>query len=131
MQPLRASLFIAFALSAFLSRGATFIVTNTADAGAGSLRQAILNANAAAGADVIQFNIPGPGTHTISPLSALPTVTGPLLVDGTSQPGFAGTPLLELSGDLAGITASGFWLTAGNSAVVGMVINRFRNAGIL
>jgi hypothetical protein len=41
---------------------ATFSVTNTADSGAGSLRQAILNANAAAnsgGPDIITFTIPG------------------------------------------------------------------------
>src|ERR1043166_203459 len=131
MQPLRTALFLAFAFSAFHCRAATFVVTNTADAGAGSLRQAILNANAAPGADVIEFNIPGAGAHTISPLSALPAMTGPVLIDGTSQPGFAGTPLIELSGDLAGITSSGLWLTGGNSAVAGMVINRFRNAGIL
>ena len=43
----------------------TFTVTNTNDAGAGSLRQAILDANASAGADDIVFAIPGPGVHTI------------------------------------------------------------------
>src|SRR5215471_6308886 len=36
----------------------TFVVTNTNDSGAGSLRQAILDANANAGADTINFNIP-------------------------------------------------------------------------
>jgi hypothetical protein len=37
---------------------ATFVVTTTSDSGAGSLRQAILDANANAGADTITFNIP-------------------------------------------------------------------------
>jgi hypothetical protein len=35
---------------------ATFTVTNTNDSGAGSLRQAVLDANAAAGADTIVFD---------------------------------------------------------------------------
>lgn len=38
-------------------------VTNTNDSGAGSLRQAILDADATN--DVIDFNIPGPGIHII------------------------------------------------------------------
>ncbi|HEU5249882.1 MAG TPA: hypothetical protein VFW15_07830, partial [Thermoanaerobaculia bacterium] len=54
---------------------ATFVVVNTSDSGAGSLRQAILDANAAPGADLIGFSIPGPGVHTISPLSSLPALT--------------------------------------------------------
>ena len=52
---------------------ATFTVTNTDDTGAGSLRQAILDANATPGVDTIAFNIPGAGVQTISPASQLPT----------------------------------------------------------
>ena len=46
---------------------ATYSVTNTNDSGAGSLRQAILDANTNAGADTITFAI-GTGPQTISPL---------------------------------------------------------------
>src|SRR5262249_39269724 len=46
------------------------VVTNTNDSGPGSLRQAILNANAASAPSAIAFAIPGAGTHTISPVSA-------------------------------------------------------------
>ena len=60
---------------------ATFTVTNTDDSGAGSLRQAILDANANAGADTITFNISGTGAHTITPASALPTITGTVIID--------------------------------------------------
>ena len=56
---------------------ATFTVTNTNDSGAGSLRQAILDANAQAGTDTISFNIPGGGVHTIAPATPLPTITDP------------------------------------------------------
>src|SRR5436190_13609255 len=66
---------------------ATFTVLNTADSGAGSLRQAILDANATAGADLINFTIPAAGVQTISPLSALPDITDAVTIDGYSQPG--------------------------------------------
>ena len=55
---------------------ATFLVLNTNDSGADSLRQAILSANAAAGPDVITFNIGGGGVQTIAPTSPLPAITG-------------------------------------------------------
>src|SRR4051794_28448841 len=65
----------------------TFTVTNTADAGPGSFRQALLDANALAGLDTVAFSI-GSGVQTIRPNSALPTITDPLVIDGTTQPGF-------------------------------------------
>src|SRR5258708_1101639 len=103
----------------------TFTVTNTNDSGPGSLRQAILDANAHAGADMIVFTIPGAGVNTIAPASALPTITDPVTIDGTTQPGFAGSPIIELSGAIAG-PANGLNITAGSSTVLGLVINRFK-----
>src|SRR5581483_11449800 len=76
---------------------ATFIVTVTSDSGPGSLRQAILDANNTPGTDNITFSIGG-GAQTISPTSSLPTITGPVSLDATTQPGFAGTPLIQLDG---------------------------------
>src|SRR5262245_30761399 len=68
----------------------TFTVTNIADSGPGSLRQAILDADAATGGrQTIEFAIPGPGVQTIAPTSPLPAITAPVLIDGFSQPGFA------------------------------------------
>ena len=107
----------------------SFIVVNTNDAGAGSLRQAILNANASAGADIISFAIPGAGPFTITPASALPTITNPVVIDGTTQPGFTGTPIVELSGASAG-GGNGLTISAGGSTVRGLAINRFGAAGI-
>ena len=79
--------------------GRTLLVTNTSDSGPGSLRQAILDSNADAGdVDRISFNIPGTGVRTIAPVTALPAMTQPAIIDGTTQPGFAGTPIIELSG---------------------------------
>jgi hypothetical protein len=64
-----------------------WVVTNTNDAGTGSLRQAILSANANPGKDTITFNIPGGGVHTIMPVTLLPKLTDPVVIDGYTQPG--------------------------------------------
>jgi hypothetical protein len=67
---------------------ATFTVTNTNDSGAGSLRQAIDDANANVGVtDAIEFNIPGVGGHVITPASDLPAIADPVNVRGYLQPG--------------------------------------------
>ena len=107
----------------------TYAVTNTNDNGTGSLRRAIDSANTNPGLDVITFNIPGGGPQTISLLSALPTITGPVILDGWTQPGFSGTPIIEVSGLSAGTNINGLVLTGGNSTVRGLVINRFPGAG--
>src|SRR5262245_43519225 len=91
---------------------AVLLVNTTADSGPGSLRQA-LNDAYGAGADTIMFNIPTSdsgytGTYwSIQPLTGLPAISkgtgydaGDLVIDGTSQPGWAaGAPVIELSGD--------------------------------
>ena len=69
------------------AHGATFTVTNTANSGPGTLRQAILDANANPGLDTINFNLPGSGVQTIAPTNALPAITNAVFIDGFSQPG--------------------------------------------
>ena len=107
---------------------ATFTVTNVNDSGPGSLRQAILDANSNDGTDLINFHI-GTGVRTISPLSFLPSIVGRVTIDGTTQPGYAGTPIIEIEGSQAG-TASGLIIFAGFSTIRGLVINRFAGDGI-
>jgi hypothetical protein len=72
----------------------TFTVLNTNDIGPGSLRQAILDANAnpnSGGPDLIDFNIPGAGVHTVfvggTTGMGLPAITDPVTIDGYTQPG--------------------------------------------
>jgi titin len=110
---------------------ATFTVSNTNDAGAGSLRLAILDSNATPGLDTIAFNVPGAGGHTITPLSPLPFVTDPVILDGTTQPGYAGAPLIQLSGGSAGAGANGLVVTAGGTLVRGLAVGGFSGIGIL
>ena len=74
-------------MSATLAFGATFNVTTTADSGAGSLRQAITDANTNPGADTIQFNIVGSGVQTITPATPLPPITEAVTIDGYTQSG--------------------------------------------
>src|ERR1044071_2859000 len=107
---------------------ATFTVTNVNDSGPGSLRQAILDANSNDGTDMINFHI-GTGARTISPLSPLPSIVGRVTIDGTTQPGYPGTPIIEIEGSQAG-TASGLIIFAGFSTIRGLVINRFSGDGI-
>src|SRR5262245_48602467 len=98
--------------------GAQFVVTTTADSGAGSLRQAINDANNTAGLDSISFAIPGAGPHTISPTMGLPDITEPVRIDGYTQPGATGTVrLINLDGAIL------TFLTVSTGSVVrGLVI---------
>ena|GEM_PF-3461800 len=68
---------------------ATFTVVNINDAGPGSLRDAIIQANAAIGHDLIDFNILGVGVQTISLQTPLPWLTdmNGVTIDGLTQPG--------------------------------------------
>jgi CSLREA domain-containing protein len=115
------------------------VVTNTDDTGTGSLRQAILDGNAAPGPDLIVFNIPGSGVRTISPSSALPAITDTAFIDGYTQPGARPNTvdpgdnavlLIELNGSTAGAGAVGLNFQASSCAVRGLVINRFKGSGV-
>jgi hypothetical protein len=113
-------------------------VTNTNDTGAGSLRAAIKLANTTPGTDPIVFNIPTndpgynatTGAFTIQPLSALPTITDSIVIDGTSQTGYSDRPLIELDGSNAGASVDGLGLSATDSIIRGLAINRFSSDGI-
>jgi hypothetical protein len=120
--------------------GATIAVTENSDAlhASGcaatgsppcSLRDAITFANARPGADIIAFAI-GTGPATIRLASPLPAITGPVVVDGAKQPGWAGFPLVEIDGSAAGDEAAGLRITAGASTVRGLALNRFRSASL-
>jgi hypothetical protein len=108
-----------------------FVVSTAADAGPGSLRQAILDANANSAGSTITFDLPGTGMHTIALSSTLPAITAPVVIDGAGQPDYNGRPLIALDGSAAGSGANGLTLTAGNSTVIGLVIHSFAGTGIL
>ena len=103
---------------------ATITVTNTNDSGAGSLRDAIEASNASVGVlDTIAFNIAGSGVHTISAATSLPAITDPVTIDGTTQPGYAGSPLIEITAGTP--LGEGLRVTAGASTIRALVVNSF------
>ena len=146
-----------------VAQAATFTVNSTGDTGDFStgdgicsdgtgictLRAAIEEANAIAGADSIAFDIPttdiGYASSTdsflIQPSSALPTITSPVTIDGYTQPGASANTngpglgsnavlKIELDGSTAGSFITGLKITAGSSVVRGLAINRFDANGI-
>jgi len=107
---LNRSLLIVFvAMSGFWSSAATFTVTNSNASGIGSLRQAILNANATVGANTISFNIPGPGVQTIRPTNELPWITNTMVIDGYTQPGASLTTTFSDKDAILKIVLKGIW----------------------
>ncbi|MBS0260989.1 MAG: hypothetical protein JSS02_03460, partial [Planctomycetes bacterium] len=108
-----------------------FVVTNMNDSGLGSLRQAILAANSLAGPRTITFAIPGAGVHVITPHSALPTIYNTVTIDASTQPGYAGSPLIELDGSQAGAGVDGLAIGGGPGTTIrGLDIGNFSGFGI-
>src|SRR5436190_1117581 len=123
-------------LAATGASAATFTVTSVADSGAGSLRQAMLSANATVGRDLIIFNIGGGGARTITPLSPLPVITNSVEIDAATQPGYAGTPLIEINAtNLFNFDTTGvdhiFRFETSNSVLRGFVMNHHGQGGAI
>ena len=128
----------AMMLTAAPAAAATVTVNSTGDgsdasAGNGScatsggqctLRAAIQEANASAGTDSITFAI-GSGPVTLN-VSSLPAITQPVTIDGTTQPGFAGAPIVEVHGG----SGNGFRISGSNVTIRGFVVNGFADDGI-
>lgn len=76
-----------------------YTVQNTNDSGAGSLREAILQANGHVGWDTLLFDMGAPGIKTITTLNVLPNITDTLYIDGSSDPAYTGTPVIEVNGN--------------------------------
>ncbi|MBL0030025.1 MAG: right-handed parallel beta-helix repeat-containing protein [Rhodanobacteraceae bacterium] len=115
-------------------------VTNTNDSGAGSLRQAILDANTNPDTKTIEFNIAGTCPRVIAPATNLPTITSPVSILGYSQPGsarnsdavaFNGTLCVALVGN--GARTTGLHLLTGadeTMSVEGLSFNGFISEGV-
>ena len=111
----------------------TFQVSNSNDSGYGSLRQAILNSDAATGGtNIINLSWrPVYVIHTIMLQSPLPPITNPVLMDGEKALGYAGSPLIELNGSQAGV-GNGLTIACSGVTVSGLDIGGFaQGAGIL
>ncbi|OFW24140.1 MAG: hypothetical protein A3G21_20500 [Acidobacteria bacterium RIFCSPLOWO2_12_FULL_66_21] len=108
----------------------SFVVVNTNDSGAGSLRQALLNANSWPGPDTVTFAIPGAAPYVIAPTSPLPVISSASVIDATGQPGYDGRPVVEIDGAAIGATGDGLNIGASDVAVRGLAITRFPESGL-
>lgn len=92
-----------------------------------TLRAAIQRANANGGG-TINFDIPGAGVHTISVGAtgngALPTINRPVTLDATTQPGYAGSPLIVLTNGSAS-SFDGLDVATSDVTIKGFAINGF------
>ena len=117
----------------------TYVVSNTSDQGLGSLRQAILDSNAAGGTNNVAFQIPdnnsNPEAYVITLTSGpLPAITNALTVDGTTETAFLGKPaVVEIDGGSLSGTPDGVTLSTGSkgSEILGLQILDFGGDGIL
>jgi uncharacterized repeat protein (TIGR01451 family) len=131
-------LFVLLMLLATSASAATFVVSSTSDSGAGTLRQAIIDANTAAGTDTITFAIPGAGLHTISPATNLPNITEAVIIDGYSQSGSSVNTLtlgdnavlqIEVNGaSVSNGTGLNFTATVTGGEVKGLLMTKWNNA---
>jgi hypothetical protein len=108
----------------------TIIASSTADSGPGTLRQALLDANAAVGPNKIDFAFLSAPPYVINLLSPLPEIVDAVIIDGWSQLEFRGDPVVQLDGSNAiapgepgGV--AGLVVTTGNTTVRGLVLNGF------
>ncbi len=134
-------------------------VVNVNNTGQGSLRQSITNANTLGGdASLVQAGRPAAienalfmisngtataglrasnnyfsgGVTTITPTSALQTISAPLVLNAQAQPGWTSNPIVRLDGVSAGADVDGlsFGAASGASIVRGMMITRFTHDGL-
>ena len=103
---------------------ATFTVTNLLNAGAGSLRAAINQANANPGADEIAFAVAG----TVPLSTALPAITDAVSIDGSTAPGFVGSPRLTVN--FRGQTGLRFAPGSDGSSLTSLALVRASGAGV-
>ena len=110
----------------------TYTVTDLSDSGFGTLRWAITQANnnntgTSSSPDQIRFAVSG----TIDVMGTpLPALTDIAVIDGTTAPGYAGTPTVILDGTQAGLAADGLTLSGGSSTVDALAIINFSGNGI-
>ena len=96
-----------------------------------SLRAAIEQANfspSANGIDLIRFDIPGAGTHKILVGSNLPAINSHTFIDGASEPGYVGQPVIEIDG--ANVASLGLRFMSSNSSAKGLSIINFTAIGV-
>ena len=101
-----------------------------------SLRAAITNSNNTPGLNTICFNIGNGGAQTITLLQPLPMITNPVIINGTTQHGYSGTPLITIEGikllsGSGGIVLGSPGTPTKGSIIEGLDVDFCINSGIL
>jgi gliding motility-associated-like protein len=101
---------------------ATFTVTSNADAGPGTLREALSNAaaNGITIQDIIKFNLPGSlvSDRIIRLKTELPSITSNIIIDGTTQPSIpfgVSDARVILEPESSPVTFSGLYVSGNNN----------------
>ncbi|MCA9200002.1 MAG: right-handed parallel beta-helix repeat-containing protein, partial [Planctomycetales bacterium] len=87
----------------------------------------------------IEFDIPtndmgyqsATATFKITPASVLPTITKPVEIDATTQPGYSDKPIVEVTGASLPDGSNGVHVTAGETIVRGFTINGFQRGNAI
>jgi CSLREA domain-containing protein len=139
----RLGVFLAVAAATLGSSGvasaATFTVNTIDDLVVGgcdvthcSLREAIIDANAnGVGHDLIAYDIALPPPNEIVPTTPYPPITSEVTIDGTTEPDYAGAPVVELNGSFLGVGSALLTVGGGNSTVRGLALNRVRSGACI
>ena len=93
-----------------------------------SLRAAVAAANADAARDTIAFAIPGDGPHVIGLNGPNLVLTQPAVIDATTEPGYAGAPLIEIRDVTTSLTAYGLQVMGGSSEIRGLAFTEWGTA---
>ena len=108
---------------------ASLVVTNTNSQGAGSLFDALATANLTSASKTITFNLPGNGPWTITTTTTL-WVTAPVVIDGTSQPGYDGAFNRVYVEGSTGVSSVFFLTQHGGTTIQGLGIYNYDNNGV-
>ncbi len=112
--------------------------TNSQGATECTLRAALEEASAPGGADYISFDIPtsepgysiSPIAFTLTPATAYPVIINPVVIDGSTQPGYTGDPVVQLDGSSAPAATAGLLIQSDDSTIEAMVVHSFADEGI-
>ncbi len=114
--------------SSFCTPLLALTVTNTNSQGPGSLLAAIDTANQTPSLDAITFALPGAGPWTITTGTLF--VDAPVIIDGTSQPGYDGAFNRVYVEGAAGVSSVFFLRHHGGTYIKGLGIYNYDNNGV-
>jgi uncharacterized repeat protein (TIGR01451 family) len=112
----------------------TFVVSNTSDGASpapNSLRWAITQVNDDTAEDTIDFEITAGGFQSITLSSPLPAITNSVVIDGATEQGYSGVPLIQINGAGLGGSSNALVISGGQSTIRGLSLVGFSGSAIV